>query len=130
MSTPKFNFSLRDAASPATAKAFVELCISTGRFARNERGAVCWSPGPNDWIPIVRAAEFRSVLEDGDVLQITGDTNSDAYFTLWTFLNDRRWKLQRIGGAWNPPKPPGVAHVRYEAPPLNRPENAPRKVQR
>ena|SRR5438874_1594173 len=111
MSVPKFNFSLRDAADRATAKQFAELCISTGRFARNEKGSVVWSPGPGDWIPIARHAEFRTVLEDGDVLKVTGDLNSDAYFTLWTFLNDRRWMLPRVGGAWNPPKPLPIQNV-------------------
>src|SRR5207237_848283 len=98
-------FRLKDAADPATAKAFVAVCLSTKRFARNEKGAVVWSPTPDDWIPIARAAEFRTVLEDGDVLKVTGDaTTTDAFFCLWTYLNDRRWMLPRIGGAWNPEK--------------------------
>ena len=102
---PTFIFSLRDAAKPETAKAFVELVISTGRFARNEKGSVVWSPAPNDWVPIARANEFRAILEDGEIIRVTGDVNSDAYFTLWMYVADRRWKLPRIGGAWNPDKP-------------------------
>jgi len=115
---PVFEFRLKDAANPATAKAFVAVCLNTKRFARNEKGAVVWAPAPGDWIPIARAAEFRTVLEDGEVLNVTGDLNSDAYFSLWTYLNDRRWQLPRIGGAWNPPKPAPVAHTPYKAPSL------------
>jgi hypothetical protein len=100
MSIPTFNFSARDATDRATAKRFAEFCISTGRFARNERGAVVWSPAPYDWIPIARAAEFHTVLEDGGALKITGcQLTSDEAFSLWTFLNDRRWKLPLISDA-------------------------------
>jgi len=116
---PVFEFRLKDAANHATAKSFVAVCIKTKRFARNEKGSVVWSPTPGDWIPIARAAEFRTVLEDGEVLQVTGDTETaDTYFTLWTYLADRRWMLPRIGGAWNPPKPAPVAGVPYRAPTL------------
>ena len=50
------------------------------------------------------------VLLDGDVLKIVGAdvTVKDVCFVLWTMLNDRRWKLPRIGGAWvgaDPPRP-------------------------
>jgi hypothetical protein len=114
MSVPTFHFSLKQAADRAVAKAFAELCISTKRFARNERGQVVWSPAENDWLPIVRHQEFRTVLEDGQVLEITGDQNSDAFFALWTFLNDRRWMLPRTGGVWNPPKPLPTSRTGHE----------------
>jgi hypothetical protein len=116
-SIPTFEFRLRDAPQRAVGKAFADLCISTKRFARNERGAVVWSPSPNDWIPIARAAEFRTVLEDGEILRITGDVgrgdDTDVYFTLWTMLNDRRWLLPRLNPSkpYEPPAPLGVAHV-------------------
>ncbi len=111
MSIPTFEFRLRDAANPNTARAFVDICIATKRFARNEKGSLAWSPAPNDWIVIQRAAEFRSVIEDGDVLKVVGDLNADSYFSMWCFLNDRRWKLPRIGGEYQPPVPAPVAHV-------------------
>jgi hypothetical protein len=113
MKIPTFEFRLRDAPKTATAKAFAELCNATNRFARNEKGSVVWSPAPNDWIPIARAAEFQTVLEDGDVIHVTGDLNKDAYFCLWTFLNDRRWILPRLnpGKPFEPKVPAPVAHV-------------------
>jgi len=102
---PVFHFSLKDAANPATAKSFVAVCLQTKRFARNEKGSIVWAPSPGEWIPIARAAEFRTICEDADVLRVTGDTNGDAFFALWMYLADRRWMLPRIGGAWNPDKP-------------------------
>lgn len=111
MTVPTFSFSLRDAANRDTARRFVDLCISTGRFARNERGQTCWSPADDDWLPLTRAAELYWIIEDGQTLIVEGDKGDDATFCLWTFLNDQRWKLPRIGGKWNPPKPLPVRNV-------------------
>lgn len=108
---PAFEFRFKDAANPATAKQFVAVCLQTKRFARNEKGSIVWCPAPDDWIPIARAAEFRTILETGEVIRVTGDLHSDAYFALWMFLADRRWMLPRIGGAWNPDKPAPVRNA-------------------
>jgi len=103
VSIPKFEFHLKDAADRNTARRFIEACVRTGKFARNEKGQVCWSPGAADWIPIARASELRTVLEDANVLEVTGDVdNSDSYFAMWTWLADQRWKLPKKGVAFNP----------------------------
>jgi hypothetical protein len=114
MSIPTFEFSLRDAASRDTKRAFVDVMLSTGRFARNEKGTLSFrvTPGTKDWCPLHRAPDFGAVLADADVIRITGaDLTRETVDCLWFWASEYRWKFPRIGGAWNPDRPLPIRNV-------------------
>ena len=105
--SPVFEFRMKDAPSAAFAKSFVQSMIETKRVFRNERGLIVWAIRPGDYCPIARKEELQSVLESGELLTITGPTDSPAcWFTLWCAITNRRWMLPRVGGAWVGPDQP------------------------
>jgi hypothetical protein len=116
MTTPTFEFLLKSAPDRATARAWVDLCISTGRFHRNEKSQLTFKVGPGDHVLIVHKLGLRSILEDADVINVTGDLGETCTDCLWLWLNDLKWKLPRLNpnAAFNPPAPRPVAHVRPE----------------
>jgi hypothetical protein len=109
----KFEFLLRDAPKRETKRSFADLLVSTRRFARNEKGSLCFlvTPGTSDWCPMHRAPDFAAVLADAGVIEITGDLGKECNDCLWFWASEYRWRLPRLGGAWNPDPPRPVAHV-------------------
>lgn len=109
---PTFEFRLRDAADRDAKRRFVDVMLATARFARNEKGSLCFEVTPGDWCPLHRSPDFGAVLADADVIQVTGDALSkETVDCLWFFASEYRWKFKRIGGAWNPPKPLPVRNI-------------------
>ena len=109
---PSFLFLLKDAPNPATARAFVQALVDTGKFARNEKSTICFKVGePDDYIYLVRKQDLTAVLEDELAVKITGDVGDACWDCLWFMLTSRKHHLPRIGGAWNPEAPLPVRHV-------------------
>lgn len=101
MSIKSFCFLQRDAAKLESQRVFMAVVLSTGRFWRNEKSSIMFEVAPNDFCLIERKQGFRTILEDGEVLQLTGDVDDTTYDILWIWLTAAKWKLPRL----NPEKP-------------------------
>lgn len=103
--TLRFEFSQRDAANRDTAKRFIDVLLQSERFARNEKGSLCFLVKPGDWCPMHRRQDFAAVLLDGGAIELAGDTDEASTDCMWFWASQYRWKLPRVGGTWNPDKP-------------------------
>jgi len=116
MTIPTFCFLQRDAASRETEREFLRQLIATGRFWRNEKSQIMFKVGSDDYVLIERKQGFRSILEDGDVLKLTGDLDDTCFDILWIWITAAKWKLPRLNPekAWNPPTPKPISRVGFE----------------
>ena len=64
---------------------FMRALADTNQFFRNKRsGVVLFAPEPGSFVPVIRADEFRSIVESGEVLLLTGDAlTPDDWRALW-----------------------------------------------
>lgn len=95
---PTFEYRLATAVDHGPAsKAFVEAIIKTRRFYRNDKSQILFEIAPNDFVCVSRKQELRNILDDGDVVKITGDPLDDsAEFGFWLWLTAQRWKIPSI----------------------------------
>ncbi len=99
---PTFEFREKDAAKPASARAWVQALVATGKFARNEKSTICYTVGkPDDYIYVVRKEDLTALVQDEVVIRVTGDLGDACNDCLWMWLTARKHLLTRL----NPERP-------------------------
>ena len=100
--TTSFQFLLKDAHRPESARKFVQALVDTGKFSRNEKSTICFEVDKNDHTYVVRKQDLTAILQDGIALKITGDVaGADCFDTLWMWATARKHLLPLL----NPHKP-------------------------
>lgn len=93
----KFKFTRCDATKPAAQRAFMAAIIATRRFSRNQKSQILFEVRPGDYCIIDRRQGLQSVLEDGQVLELSGDIDDTAIMAMWVWLTAAKWQLPRAG---------------------------------
>lgn len=116
MSIPMFEFLQRDAAKLESSRAFMAAVLATKRFWRNEKSSIMFEVGPHDYCLVERKQGFRTILEDGEVLRLSGDLDDSAFDILWIWITAAKWKLPRLNPErpWSPPKPAPISRTGYD----------------
>jgi len=122
MTLPAYTFLQRDAAKPASARAFMDTLLGTRRFWRNEKSQIMFEIGAHDYCLIERKQGLRTILEEAEVIRLDGDLDDTAFDILWIWLTAAKWKLPRLnpGRPYSPLRPAPVAHTPYRAPSLGK----------
>jgi hypothetical protein len=98
MSIPTFHFTRCDGSKPERAREFIAAVLATGRFWRSDKSQIKFKVAPGDYCLVERRHDLQSIIEDGEVLRLTGALDEAAWLALWTWLNASKWKLPLIGG--------------------------------
>jgi hypothetical protein len=95
---PTFEYRLSTAVDHGPAsKAFVAAIIKTNRFYRNDKSQIMFLVAPNDFVMIERKQGLLNIIEEGNVIEITGDPlTADAEFGFWCWLTNQKWKLPNV----------------------------------
>ena len=70
---------------------------------------------PGDYCHVQRKQDFRSILDSGEFIRLSGDLDDAAFDTLWVWVTAHRWRLPRLNPHIPAPKPLPVRHVRAGA---------------
>jgi hypothetical protein len=113
MTIPSYTFLLRDAAKPATERAFMDVVLSTRRFWRNEKSQIMYEVAPGDYCLVERKLGLRSILNAGEVMRLDGDVDESTFDSLWFWITANKWKLPRLNPnlPFDPPAPLPVRNV-------------------
>jgi hypothetical protein len=79
-----------------TARRFVDVCITTGKFARAVDSKILWGT-PGDYVHLQRWQEFYWIIVDGQAFEYRGATDDETVKFLWKSLENQKFRLPRAG---------------------------------
>jgi hypothetical protein len=108
-----FTFLQRDAALRDQPKKFCDALIASNRFWRDERGLIWFKVGEGDLVRIEHRGSLREILLSGEVIELAGDLDDNAYATLWLWFTSRSWTFPRLNPdkPWHPARPAPVSRT-------------------
>lgn len=111
MPPPAFVYLHARAAEREQPRLFTDTLIKSGRFYRDFASNLHFKVADNDYVRVANKRMFRELLQTGEYVHLTGDSDDAAFDTLWSWMISRLWTIPRFDPDRAAAKPLPVRYV-------------------